>query len=299
MGGRAAGHASARFSASQGPGSSPPKPELVLFDLDETLFDDDFARRAGLTEARRLDPALRSHPLDTLYRWYGELLNASHRAGVDGRAHPDGMRLERFRALGARAGVSWTAQALTEVVKGYRSAYERAVRPVPGAGLLLDHLRGRNVQIGIVSNNRTAEQAGKLRAIGLDTRVDFLVTSEATGFWKPDPRIFMVALERASVPASRTVMIGDSWNEDVLGARAAGIRPVWFNRFGRSRPPGDEAALAVRALWPPGPALTALGLPRQETTGSAVEGPSPSRYRPSGRRPRRKTFDSGDSSSTG
>ena len=75
-----------------------------------------------------------------------------------------------------------------------------------------------------------------------------LVVSEEAGVSKPHPRIFEIALERAGAAAAEAVMLGDSWTNDVEGARAAGIRAVWFNRDGRDAP--DPAVPVVRSLQP-------------------------------------------------
>jgi FMN phosphatase YigB (HAD superfamily) len=66
--------------------------------------------------------------------------------------------------------------------------------------------------------------------------VDALITSEEVGAPKPDPRIYQVALERLGAEAAQTVMVGDNWTADVVGALAVGIRPVWLNRIGAARP---------------------------------------------------------------
>ena len=53
---------------------------------------------------------------------------------------------------------------------------------------------------------------------------------------KPQPRIFGIALARLGCTAAETVMVGDTWANDIAGARAAGVRAVWFNRFGVRAP---------------------------------------------------------------
>jgi putative hydrolase of the HAD superfamily len=95
----------------------------------------------------------------------------------------------------------------------------------------------RHGRIGIVSNNLLEEQQEKLQICGLDVFVDALIVSEETQVSKPDPAIFRIALDRLGVEPSESVMIGDSWAADVLGARAAGIRAIWFNPNGA--PPPD------------------------------------------------------------
>ena len=58
------------------------------------------------------------------------------------------------------------------------------------------------------------------------------MTCASAGASKPDPAIFEYALELAGCSAARALHVGDSLEEDVNGARAAGIEAVWLNRAG-------------------------------------------------------------------
>ena len=69
------------------------------------------------------------------------------------------------------------------------------------------------------------------------------MTSEEVGVSKPDPRIFQEALDRARAEPPDAVMLGDAWATDIEGALASGIRPVWLNRFGETRPIGSVVEL--------------------------------------------------------
>ena len=77
----------------------------------------------------------------------------------------------------------------------------------------------------------------------LAAHVDVLVVSEEAGVSKPDPGIFEIALRRSGAMAAEAVMIGDSWTNDVEGARAAGIRAVWFSRGGEPSPAAEVPAV--------------------------------------------------------
>ncbi len=110
---------------------------------------------------------------------------------------------------------------------------------MPGAVALLQELRRHGVKIGIVTNNLLEEQKDKLAACGLSGLVDALVTSEEFACTKPDPQIFGIALDLVGCTRAEAVMVGDSWEADIVGARNAGIRAVWFNRFGAAQPPGE------------------------------------------------------------
>jgi FMN phosphatase YigB (HAD superfamily) len=115
-------------------------------------------------------------------------------------------------------------------------------------------------RVGVVTNNEYAEQEEKLRFLGLQGLVDPLVVSAREGVAKPDPRIFRIALDRAGARPAETVMVGDSWKNDVLGAHAIGIHPVWFNRFERPRPSRHRVG-ELRDFRPRARAESGLRLP--------------------------------------
>ena len=159
----------------------------------------------------------------------------------------DAARIERFRRLYDAAGFAADDGLATATAAAYRQAYLDARRPIDGAIDLLAALKPL-ARIGVVTNNLVAEQREKLRHCGLDQHVDELIASEEAGVSKPDPRIFELALKRLHCPADQAVMVGDSWANDVLGARGAGIRAMWFNLAGEDPP--DASVPVLRTLDP-------------------------------------------------
>jgi putative hydrolase of the HAD superfamily len=158
-------------------------------------------------------------------------------------------RLERFRRLLERSGVSPTDEQVAEITRFYHQAYLDSDQPVAGALNLLKALRQRGHKIGVVTNNIAAEQVKKIRACGMEELIDELVVSEEAGACKPDPAIFRVALERLDCRPEEAVMIGDAWATDIAGARAAGIRAIWFNPRGLPSPDPTQTR-EIRALEP-------------------------------------------------
>jgi REG-2-like HAD superfamily hydrolase len=95
----------------------------------------------------------------------------------------------------------------------------------------LDELRRRGYRLGVISNaDGRAEQA--LDAVGLRPHFELVVDSGLVGIDKPDPRIFRLAAERMGVQPHEAVYVGDIYEIDVQGARAAGMQailidPLW------------------------------------------------------------------------
>ena len=94
---------------------------------------------------------------------------------------------------------------------------------------------GARYRLGLVSNFY-----GNLETVCHNTEIRFLfgviVDSVRAGFSKPDPRIFMRALDRLGVAAPDATFVGDSAARDMAGARALGMRHIWLIA---DPPPGE------------------------------------------------------------
>jgi putative hydrolase of the HAD superfamily len=203
--------------------------------MDDTIFDHSLTCRRALARLRRTEARLRGPSLDAVWHQYSRLLEIVQPDVLAGRITIQAARVERFRQLARFCGTEVSPAAAAELSRRYRGHYQRLRRTVPGVRQVLERLQGRAV-VGVVTNNEVAEQERKLDHLRLRPLIDFMVVSEGVGVSKPDPGIFLLALEKAKALPEETVMIGDSWRSDVTGARNVGIRPVWFNRFHLSPP---------------------------------------------------------------
>ena len=109
---------------------------------------------------------------------------------------------------------------------------------------VLAELRERGLKLGLVSNTgRNLEEF--VRHHGLD--VDAAVSSGMHGKTKPHPTIFQAALARLGVAPEAAVMVGDSIEDDIDGAKAVGMRAVLLDRENRY-PAVEEKLTDLRAL---------------------------------------------------
>jgi HAD superfamily hydrolase (TIGR01662 family) len=121
------------------------------------------------------------------------------------------------------------------------------VAATPGAQDALRRLRP-NYRLIVATNadeSGTAEVRAALARVGLDGFVDDVVSSRDLGIRKPDPAFFAAALQvafagRAPMP-SRAAMVGDSWENDIAGAAAAGLRTIWVRPAAARLPEGAKA----------------------------------------------------------
>jgi putative hydrolase of the HAD superfamily len=125
----------------------------------------------------------------------------------------------------------------------------RAFEDAPPA---LRELRGRGLRLVVVSNWDCSLRE-VLGSAGLIELVDEAVPSAEAGAAKPDARAFEAGLKAAGCRAGEAVHVGDSEENDVAGAAAAGLRAVLLRRGGEAgagaaaSPPGDVPVIASLA----------------------------------------------------
>ncbi len=101
---------------------------------------------------------------------------------------------------------------------------------VEGAIETLDYLKSRGYQMHIITNGFKEVQHQKLQNSGLDKYFDKVFISEEIQAPKPDKRIFQHALKSCNARKSKSIMIGDSWDVDIIGARNLGMDQVYYSK---------------------------------------------------------------------
>lgn len=110
----------------------------------------------------------------------------------------------------------------------------------------LENHRSKGAKVCILTDLTAHIQYRKIEKLGLADYVDFLVTSEEVGVEKPHPSMFTKALQKLHCEAAETLMIGDSWSKDIIGANALGIQCVWINHKNEVRTASDNIRVVSR-----------------------------------------------------
>lgn len=113
-----------------------------------------------------------------------------------------------------------------------RIFWNEAAPGVPTDGIedFLDFLKEQNIRTGVISNISFCGEIVRERINTLlpNNEFEFILATSEYMFRKPNRRIFELALEKADLKPEDVWYIGDNYECDILGARAAGLFPVWY-----------------------------------------------------------------------
>ena len=107
---------------------------------------------------------------------------------------------------------------------------------VPGAIELLEYLRPKYAMY-ILSNGFKELQSRKMRTAGIDSYFDGLILSEDIGVNKPGRALYEHATQISGARLDESLMIGDMFDTDILGAANIGMDSLYFNPKGKSGHP--------------------------------------------------------------
>ena len=191
-----------------------------VFDAYGTLFDFNSAvmrcRDAIGDDAARLSEIWRTKQLQ--YTWLRSLMHK----------HADFWQVTGDALDYALAAVGIADPALRERLM----ALYRTLDTFPEVPSVLQELKAGGMRTAILSNGAPDMLGAAVAAAGLDDVLDAWLSVEDVGVYKPDPRVYQLAVDRLGVPADAICfMSSNEW--DAVGAAAFGFRVVWVNRYGQ------------------------------------------------------------------
>ncbi len=122
-----------------------------------------------------------------------------------------------------------TTNLLEELEDEYQYNCPRQPHLLPFALEMLTYLQSKGYQLHILTNGFEESQKLKLEHSGILSFFKNIITSDCTGFTKPNPIIFNHALTVSNATPQNSIMIGDSFDADILGARSLGMKTIFYN----------------------------------------------------------------------
>ena len=208
---------------------APTKDSVILFDLDNTLFDHQHSLRCGIQAIRTAYPLLSSFRDEKLTTIYNRSLHQAYDSYLHGDISYSEKDMLKIGLFFAELGLN---EPNAEEIRGFRdiysAAYRSSCRATPGSVETLALLKGLRYRLAIVTNGQIKDQHEKAEAIGVLALVEHVFTSDEIGAPKPDPIIFRAALDTLRADSSNSFMIGDNPDSDIQGALNVGLQPILF-----------------------------------------------------------------------
>lgn len=208
----------------------------LFFDLDDTLWAFSYNARDTFEEMYR------KYEYDRYFRSFQHFYELYERRNVelwaeyaDGKVTKEELNRQRFlyplEAVGE--GDAALAKAFSE---DFFAVIPTKSRLMPHAREVLEYL-APNYNLYILSNGFQELQCHKMRSAGIDRYFKKVVLSDDIGVLKPWPEIFHFAMSATQSELRDSLMIGDSWDNDITGARGVGMHQVYYNVTGRAEFP--------------------------------------------------------------
>jgi len=208
--------------------------KVILFDFDQTLVNSaDGFRQAEHWLQRDMFARLAAPEWEPFISFYRQI----RESGRDADA-PAG-KTRQWREVCHRFHTEPDAATMQAWETGYWSRVEAGTVPLPDVDRILGTLHSR-FALGMVTNAASAGER-TLRCAqfpALLAHFDVVLVCGENGVpLKPDPAGFLRALAALRARPEEAVFVGDHWATDILGARAAGIQPLWLRHAAIARKP--------------------------------------------------------------
>ncbi len=192
----------------------------ILIDLDDTLYAYGPCNKAALNKC--IGIIAKKYAMNS--RAAGKLFLKARRdtknlAGKTGASHSRLLYFKRATELMESRTNGAFALKLDSI---FWKKYLEKMKVKRGAKAFLKECRKNNFKVAIVTNLTTEIQLKKIKKLGMDQLVDFMVTSEEAGAEKPAPHTINTALKRINCNRHEAIFIGD--RHDTVAAKNAGIR---------------------------------------------------------------------------
>ena len=201
--------------------------KVISFDGDDTLWDFSASQSAGLALVLNTMVSLGMDPnaIDV-----PRMIEIRTQAGEDlGEDQTPLLTLRRegFRRVAVEAGIDPTGALLERLMDEYLAERDRSCSAFEDVEPALDELVRDGWTVTLLSNGNTA-----LGSVGLERYFHAALYAEDIGVGKPNPAAFAAVARAADCEVNELVHVGDSLQNDVLGARKSGATAIWLNRGG-------------------------------------------------------------------
>jgi len=198
----------------------------VFFDLDHTLWD--FDKNSFLA----LERVFSSHRIELdvsdFVNTYEPINFEYWKRFREERVSKQDLRRGRLIDTFSKFNMSFHIHEIDAMATSYIDELPVDNHLFDGTIEILDYL-AEKYALHIITNGFQEVQGLKLKNSGIDKYFKTVTSSEEVGVKKPNPLVFETALEKAKTQNKKSIMIGDTFEADILGAEAVGMETLFYN----------------------------------------------------------------------
>lgn len=206
----------------------------IFFDLDHTLWD--FEKNSALTFKKIFGKNQLTVDLDDFLVVYVPINLEFWKLYRENRISKPELRYQRLKRTFDQLKVEVSDETINTLAYDYIAYLSSYTYLVPNTLEVLQYLSSK-YRLHIITNGFQEVQEKKLRGSNIHHYFREIVNSEIAGVKKPDPYIFELALKKAGTTPKKSLMVGDSLEADIQGAKSVGMEAIHFNCHGE--PPHD------------------------------------------------------------
>lgn len=200
---------------------------ILLFDLDNTLLDDQATKRYYLPMLfNDFEPLIKSDFNTFRDKWISAIPKY-YKLYTEGQLTFEEQRERRIKE--AFSNDDLTDADILNILQAFDLHFENSWSLFDG---WIDFFNSSDLRRVIVTNGSSHQQKAKIKKLQLDHYFNDIYISGELGFAKPDPQIFQHVCESLSVHPEECIFIGDSWESDIVGSNQFGMRSFWINHSG-------------------------------------------------------------------
>lgn len=216
----------------------------IVFDLDDTLYDQIIPFHIATKEI--LSASFTDQKIEELYLLSRKYSDEVFEAQMKGEMTAEQLQTYRITMACKELGYSIDQTTALRFQEVYLSQ-QRKITLFPEVEILLKKLAKADIQLAILTNGEYNHQLMKINQLQLQKWIpeEHLFISGALGVSKPDTRVFKIVEEKLLAKKEDLLYVGDSFQNDIVGAKNSGWKAIWFNHRKRSHPATSIYADAI------------------------------------------------------
>ena len=229
------------------------KYKKILFDLDNTLIDDNENRKYAIRKIlKEMDKYLGENQVEDFIKsddkYWQDRASKKLKDPYEFKTIEEKtkwVRAQRFIMF--FKDISF--EEAVEINDKYINYLKEKIIPIEGAKETLEYLYNKNYEINIVTNGPTVPAKSKLEKTEISKYINLVFTAEEAGFMKPHKEFFDEFYKKIGTKnVDEMLIIGDELEKDVLGGIENNIDTCWFNSKNSKNDPGIKPDMEIKKL---------------------------------------------------